>query len=519
MFDLFLFFKIRNLLNKRNELIQTSYIKNFYSDYIIIENYIMRKKFNSIFDYNYEYFNKFALQTYLLYEKCFNLFNFVEFEIDLNEFENKINILDFDKVIIIKKLCKSLFLMQIDNKITLLSIEKIEELNDYIINEHKQFVEYDLNLLNDYTYEEIKQMFKINLSTNHFLKKLTSAFIEKDLNKQKNVINKLKFNTLNVLDLTNKIYFCDNFQITRKRLESEPYFCVLGGVGSGKTFMLNHILFNTIKFFDYKYVFYFDTQSTFNDYAKKFRYKLEENKIFIINEENKIKLTIEEIYLFISFYLEKHKMLEDFKDIDIYNLEFEDILKVFKNKELELYKLKDYKSIRKYEILKDLNELLNCIEESKISLFETILIKTNSVFIFQFKTNIFYELISYFLFDYLYKSLYNRKDKETFLFLDETQKYLESNIIKQKLIKLMQEKRQYKFRMFYTSLNYETAKNIIKYTNNLILNDVSDVYLKNMLLQKISENDLKLARQKEKIITDKDFSKIQKIEFKNVLFN
>jgi hypothetical protein len=270
----------------------------------------------------------------------------------------------------------------------------------------------------------------------------------------------------------------------------------------------------------------------FNDYYAKLKENYKEIiekmrekynlKIIVINEQN---LFLSEIDLInaINYILEskgvisvKEKQqtllgvrLKETKNIN----EFISRLDFLVTK---LEREKDYKEIWKLELTKQLLNIVKNVKVKEMSFFDYL--TNNYLLVLQFDNVLYYDMLVYLFLSKLYNELHNRDAKETWLFLDETQKYLQSETIQNMFEKLMSEKRQYGFRVVFTGLRYSDIKDLFKLTQTIILNDLSDAYILNYYVLSKFDN-IEIEKHKEKVIIMKDENKVMKCEFKNYLFS
>lgn len=520
VFNPFLYFKYKNKL-KNNILFQSSYLKYYTSKFIKIENYLMKKIFNSFLDFNNEYFFRYARRDYLLYEKLSNQLHFQEKEFI---FKPDLFFLDVDKEIFTKSIAKNLFLLEVDKKQTIL-IKKtslIEDFTPYVLGEIENFYSLSLDILKDFSLSDLRTALgNFSNSIALFKQMLTK---EKE-NEEFSKIFRFDLFKPKIENYYDYIFLNSSYKISISSLSQNPYFCILGSPGSGKSFLLMHILFNIILSRKYKRIIFFDTQQLFEEYLKKLKpnyfekiTKTKEIYPFYLITEDTLFINEIELYNLLNFLLEKENLTTAQEKkrvigINIKDKTKEEILEELKIEKENYEKLKDYKELQRLNFLNNLIEFVENIKIREYSLFEEI---EKGIFIFSFQNLFYYEIISFLFFKELQKKLYNKNEKETFLFLDETQKYLNSPLILYDLIKLMQEKRQFGFRLFYTGLSYHDIKELLRYTHFIILNDISDIYLRNLLKNIGFENEIN--KPYEKIITDTNFTSYKLIKFENFLF-
>jgi len=522
LFNPFLWLKYKDKTNN-GVLYQTSYLKQYNGKTIQIENYVMKKLFLNVFFWNNHYFNLFRRLEPFIIPKLIDGFNFQEKTID---FEPQFYLLDGDVLLKGLTIAKDLLLIEIKDLQALISIDKPlnEDLNIYVLNKKGSYVSYSLDLLNDYSISDLRVIFGSISNGLALIKK----FINQETKKEEEEFKKIfYFSRLEEKPL-NQIILNKDYAVKFESLKNNPYFALFGSAGSGKSFLLFHILFNVLLSNKFKRIYVYDTQNLFSEYINRLKYNYfkrlkfiqEQKGIYAINETN-LYLTETEIINGLNLMLEekglisaeeKRKMLT----LNISNKSIDEIKREVKQKIKELENRKDFKSLKVLELLKNVLLFLNVVKVEPTSIFETEAF-LNGVFVFQFQKPFFYSFISYILFNELESILYKRNQRETFLFFDETQKYLESDLLTEKLINLMKEKRQYGLRVFYTALAYKDTNDLFKYTTNFIFNDLNDIYLRNMLVNKGVEPVLN--KPKEKVITDSSFSNITKVLFEPFLFD
>jgi len=501
---------------KNGILWQTSYLENFRNKFVEIQDYLMKKKINSIFDFRDEYFWLYVASDYLFYEKIL--------ELNLQEklkVEGEWKIIDKDKGIEVKTVARDLLLITVDKGSVLLGTQQLKnylELENYILEDYGKFIQLDLSLLNDYSIEELNTIIQTGVFSERALFK--RFFINKEEQRKKRKHLRIEFLTYKVEEIDfNKLLNLD-ISVSDRTLSN---FVLVGGTGSGKTFTLFHLLFNVALSDKAKRIIVFDTQHLFNEYFSKlkeeyFNVLKEKWKVLVINEKN---LFLSEIAIInaVNFLLESWGFLEskakksllsfslsDVKDVNDLLVRLQELISYLENK-------KDFKEIWKIEKLKKLVDVLAKVRVKDYSFYS--LLGEKYFIVLQFDSIELYELMVYLFLNNLYKQLTNRKDKETYLFLDETQKYLESEYIQQFIIKLLQEKRQYGLHSVWTSIKYSDLSELNKYAHLFIMNDFSDVYLLNNFVRTL---DVSLEKHKEKIVIDKTTNSWRKILFENYLF-
>ena len=521
LFNPFLWMKYKDKTNN-GVLYQTSYLKNYNGKTIQIENYVMKKLFLNIFFWNNHYFNMFRRLEPFIIPKLIDGFVFQEKTVD---FEPQFFLLDGDDIIKGYTIAKDLLLIEIKDLQTLISVDKSlnEDLNIYVLNKKGSYLSYSLDLLKDYSISDLRVIFGSISNGLAMLKR----FINQETKKEEETFKKVFFFSKLEEKPLNQIVFNKDYSVKFESLKSNPYFALFGSAGSGKSFLLFHLLLNVLLSEKWERIYVYDTQNLFSEYVNRLKYnyfkrlkKIQEQKgIYVVNEIN-LYLTETEIINGLNLLLEEKGLISAEEKrktltLNISNKSIKEIKQEVKQKIKELQNRKDFKSLKVLELLKDVFLFLEIVKVKTTSIFETEAF-LNGVFVFQFQKPFFYAFISYVLFSELENILYNRKQKETFLFFDETQKYLESELLTEKLINLMKEKRQYGLRIFYTSLAYRDTNDLFKYTTNFIFNDLNDIYLRNLLINKGIEPVLN--KPKEKVITDSSFSNISKVLFEPFLF-
>jgi hypothetical protein len=515
-FDISLYLKLKDKLYQGNYILQSSYIPKLRTRGIYIDNYLMFKEFIFPIDYNWEWFNKYARKEYLLYEYLINTFSFDE-KIKFKSYD--IYFFDVDKEIYIKEIAKDLYVLTIDNYSSLVSTKEIPEFELYFKREAGKYIEYEFDLLDDYTIDEIQSITKASFGKAiTFLKSMLKKEVKRKQEEIKVKRHKVFIN-IKQFDLTkfnNSLIFNEDFYITEKERVSNCYYLLLGGVGSGKSYLLNHMLFNVLKTCKFDYVFYFDTQKLFNEYQNKVKYDIDK-PIYIIREQ-KFNMSFKEIIFLASYFLEKFHIMNKraFTQIDLREINSLDELREELNDYIEkIENTKDWKEVRDLEILKSLQNLLNNVRESEVSLMD-FLRNNEGAYIIQFDKVVLYEAFCLYLKDFLYEHLYTRNKPETWLFFDETQKYMSSETIEEQIEVLLEEKRQFGLRVVATGLKFTDVALFRRFTN-IILNDLSDTYVKNLVVHLFNEN-IDIRKPKEKIIVDNGFTRAKIFEFKPFLF-
>jgi len=531
MIDILLNWLKYHKIVKNGIIWQTSYLSKYISDYITVDKHIMKKLITSIFDYRDSYFWLFVAKDYIFYNKLLEL-NLQE---KMIKTEWNLQLLDVDKVIKVKGLAKDLFLLEIDEGQTILARKKDnsdanEIIESYVINKWKNFYELDLSLLEDYKLEDLRQVFGVIDNSLMLFKQLVG-----EKNEKQKLKKEFTFTTVAELERAfrfNCLYLGEDYCLNKEERKFKSYYLSLGSAGSGKTFTLLHSLFNIFFSREWSRIIFFDTQKTFNLYYSKLREKYRELfrklvekydiKVLVVNEKS-IFLSETDLINAINYILEaKGLVSREEKQKTLMGIRLGEVKSV-EDLKLKLTRLisywekkKDYKEMWRLELAKELLEIVKSITVKDLSFFDYL--TKNYLIVLQFDNVLYYDMLSFLFFEKLYKELREREEKETWLFLDETQKYLQSEIIQQLLGRLMREKRQFGLRVMFTGLTYQDIKDLFKLTQVIVMNDISDTYVYNSyVVNKLGQLDIE--KHREKIIIEKDSGTVKKTEFLNYLFD
>ena len=282
--------------------------------------------------------------------------------------------------------------------------------------------------------------------------------------KEKWRFSKIKIQTK---DYTN-LYVGKDIVFSAEKRKMYPFFAIVGTSGSGKTTLLLQYLLNILFSTQTKKIFFFDTQKTFqNDlfeiikplYAKKIEIFAKNEKIQIFDEKT---FFVDEYTMveFINFLFEEEGVLEKTEKEEILDYAGElNFSELKKHIEKKLERMKEEKKlITKYQQKKKiLSNLLYILE--KVKIIEEPVEYNTKINIFQFEEEILYELLLFSLSEQIKKELKEKKGKETWIFFDETEKYLSNEKYQEFLTKIMREKRQFGLRVFAT-LNTVDQENL-----------------------------------------------------------
>jgi hypothetical protein len=292
---------------------------------------------------------------------------------------------------------------------------------------------------------------------------------------------------------------------------------------SGKTYTLNLLLLQILFGGNFRRIIYFDTQNSFNETMMN-----NVNPIYLNRgsylKDNYFQVTDDNFYLNeLDFVMSVNFLLEvkgyggadakasvvrvEYDDHESFKLAVSEILKDEKNK------LSVFKDLNKLEDLDAIDKFMRKVKIRKQgSIFDDLETRNQFFAVFTFQDTFFYEVACYLYLQKFKDILYNRYDKNTYLFADETQKYLGGAFLKKILLDLVKEKRQFGFRFFYTGLSYNDVGDFMKFTRHRIFNSFNDVYMLNTLksMSNIPIENIKMPL--EKIIHNNDTSNIKKTE-------
>lgn len=552
-----LYEKFKNALIIEKYLIQTSKKKELKSldNSITINNYLMIKEVNTnnflskFVDFHPSYFYKYKANYNIIVNELYSMFNdylLGNTGIDLKGSSDLV-INDYSKDVYIKEIIKDLALIEFDNKTLFIYINSsksldFHELSNYILYDNARYIIFKTELLDEFTIEDLITAFNLtyrNTNKLRLLRNLTNLFddkLEKRIRQsEKNTINlfsKNNVDTITSFDFSKYIYFNEEFKLSVKDIVN---VASLGTTGSGKTLTINLILLQVLLGGDYKRIIYFDTQDTFNKkirnninvlYSSQFT-DIEDNYYFYVNEDN-FYLNERDIVTAVNFIVESKGYVEEkdksklFQHIKYNN--FEDFKQDLNNYIERIMNEKSVtKELRSIEHLKSVKEFINKVKIRGSSIFDDIESKNYYFCVLSFQNNIFYEISSYLYFSNLDNLLYDSKERKTYFFADELQKYLESDFIREMLKKLLREKRQYGFRFIFTGLEYQDVKEFIPFAQHIIYNSFNDVFLENQLKSKSKFENTNINVPKEKFIHNtvrNEFNKevidINLLDFKNI---
>lgn len=289
---------------------------------------------------------------------------------------------------------------------------------------------------------------------------------------------------------------------------------------SGKTFTLNLLLLQIIFGGNFKRIIYFDTQDSFKHNIMNNVNPIYLNRVKYL-QDNYFKITESSFYLSeldfvmcINFLLETKGYSSGEAKGSVVGVEYDEY-EEFKQAVQDLL----YKEKTKLSVMKDLNKLEDL--ESIERFMKKVKVKSGSIFddlearkqffvIFSFQDSLFYEVSTYLYLQKLKDILYSREDKNTYLFTDETQKYLSSAFLRKILLDLVKEKRQFGFRFYFTGLSYTDVKEFIRFAQHIVFNSFNDPYMLNTLKSMTSTPIDSLKSPFEKIVNDTTANKVNK---------
>jgi len=479
---------------------QTSIHSNYRSEKIIAKNYIQKKILNSIFDWSDDFFFRYVpdeplfLSFFERYSRTNKVFKFKDFR--------KVRvIIDRDIPFLMRRYNKLLFVTY-GNDSYVFAIPKkdlLEEIKEkfsdiiFDIDEKYGFIliEPEIVDLPDADYVSYLQQHLDNIYPELFLNRIRNnrEFAE-DVGERivENFklprIRKLVINDYNFMNL----YFSRDYFLTPEKRKQYPFVLVVGRSGSGKTTYLLHFLVNTIFNKRAKHIIFFDTQKTFEELGKYL--KLDYRRTFelylknsVVLSDGNFYLTESQIYGMVNILLESQNVLSKDEKVELTKLndemEFDELLKKIDEriKELETSKTLMTKYAKTLSVLKTLKSFLEKVKPTTVNPFEEIV--TKRFVLIQFSTNVLYFAFFYYYTDFLNSLLKTRSEKEYFLFLDETEKYIENDFIFDNLMRLMREKRQFGFRLVATANTVDSeALSKLRPQFNILLYRSIDGYLK-----------------------------------------
>lgn len=290
---------------------------------------------------------------------------------------------------------------------------------------------------------------------------------------------------------------------------------------SGKTFTLNLILLQLLLSGNFKRIIYFDTQNSFNDtimynvnpiYLSKA--KSLQDIYFKIDESNFYLSELDFINA-VNFLLETRGYGEENQKAQVLKTDYEDYQDFIRdvNELLEYEKKRlGFKNLSKIDDIEAVNKFIKKIKVKENSIFDDLESNKKFFVIFNFQDSLFYSVSTFLYLQKLKDLLYSRDEKRTYLITDETQKYLSSTFLKNVLLDLVKEKRQFGFRFYFTGLSYQDISEFIKFAHHIIFNSFNDVYMLNTLKSMINSPIDNLKTPKDKLINDTVNNKAEKTE-------
>ena len=292
---------------------------------------------------------------------------------------------------------------------------------------------------------------------------------------------------------------------------------------SGKTYTLNLLLLQILFGGNFRRIIYFDTQNSFNETMMNNVNPIYMNRCKYLND-NYFQITDENFYLNeLDFVMSVNFLLEvkgyggadakasvvkvEYDDHESFKQAVSEILSIEKNK------LSVFKDLNKLEDLDSIDKFMKKVKIRKQgSIFDDLETRKQFFAIFTFQDTFFYEVACYLYLQKFKDILYNREDKYTYLFADETQKYLGGAFLKKILLDLVKEKRQFGFRFFYTGLSYNDVNDFMRFTRHRVFNSFNDVFMLNTLKSLSNTPIENIKMPLEKIIHNNDTSEIKKTE-------
>ena len=480
MIDIFLnWWKYKNIIEPigwmRWRIRQFSYLRNYTSEKIQISNFMMEKILNTPFDFRDSYFFRYTIQE-PIFEKYFQNVPSIQKKYS---FQHDFAILDAKIPLRMKKI-KKILLVEYGNeqylvgKIQKKRIEN-EDLDD--IESHIAFLDQKTNLAffyhtfllvpdRDYFDFVFREYFE-NLFFDTFISKIMKKEeIQEKMEKTMKYEFRPKFKKIEIQRIDwNNLYFTREFFFSPEKRKQYPFFLIVGTSGSGKTTYLLHFLVNMIFSNISKNIVFFDTQKTFQTDLRKYlkdEYK-QKLDLYIRNsyliDENSFYLSSQQIYEILNVILENQNILEEREKNEmlglVENMDFEEIKRTIEEK-LEELKQKRLTSrfLERKNILENVYSILFAVKETDINPFEEVLQK--KFILVQFQNEIFYFVYFYFFLEEMKKRLREKTGKEFWLFFDETEKYISFEYIRESLMRLLREKRQYGLRVVATANTVDT---------------------------------------------------------------
>ena len=528
-------YKYRYKLVMDKYIIQTSSKKDLTTPDIKIKNYIMSKKINGFLDFRDSYFSKHKSDKNIIIELCYDNFGDYLIEDSFYSIKNNYDVVinDYSKDILIKEVIKDLVILEFDKKQVLIyfgNISSIDsgELGKYIIDETSKFIIFNFELLMVYPIEDLQVYFGLQYrKTNprrildrmiHLFKVEQKLSISQEEESFCKLFSKNNIDSLSFYDFEKYIYFNNDFKVAHKDIVNVASVGVTGG---GKTHTLNLMLLQILFSNDFKRIIYFDTQNSFERNVMYNVSPIYANRVSQL-QENYFKVDETNFYLnevdfvnAINFLMESKGYTSSsdkaslLKGIEYEEAEtFREIVKEILHEQRTTLSVS--KELEKLEDIDMILSFLNKINIKKTSLFDDLESNNKFFLILSFKDSFFYEVSTYLYLQRLKDLLYDAEDKRTFLFADETQKYLSSRFLKKILLDLVKEKRQYGFRFFYTGLSYDDVKEFVKFTQHIVFNSFNDVYLMNTIKSLTSQPIDSLKTPIEKVLYSANDNKVNK---------
>ncbi|MDA3856619.1 MAG: hypothetical protein PF569_10275 [Candidatus Woesearchaeota archaeon] len=505
---------------------------------IKIKNYIMTKKIEDFMDYRPSYFNKFRAKRNILLEQFYELFGDYLIENSYYSIKSSYDLIinDFKEDIYCKEVIRDFVIIEFQNKQVLVYFGDytqidLREIGGYVVKEHPKFAIFKLQILETYSLEELQIYFKlqyrqtntlrvIDLIIKLFARQTKIKSIGNEEEKFTSLFGKNNIELLKQYDFENYIYFNDDYKLNHKDLVN---LASVGSTGSGKTYTLNLLLLQILFGGNFRRIIYFDTQNSFNETMMNNINPIYQNKCNYL-QEGYFQITDKNFYLSeLDFVMSVNFLLEvkgyggadakasvvqvEYDNHETFKQAVSEILKIEKEK------LSVFKDLNKLEDLDAIDKFMKKVKIRKSgSIFDDLETRKQFFAIFTFQDTFFYEVACYLYLQKFKDILYSRDDKCTYLFADETQKYLGGAFLKKILLDLVKEKRQFGFRFFYTGLSYADVGDFMKFTRHRIFNSFNDVYMKNQLVSTSSTPITSLRMPFEKVVSNNDTSETKKVE-------
>lgn len=522
---------------------------SFVESGIRIRNNIMIKPVSRFSDFHPLYFNKWVSKKEIIVPMLYKLFgNYIRKGEFFSRRKPDFTIFDKNSKIEFYEIIRDLALIEFNKKHILVYFGRPDSIDEHHIGsfrltpeEHKEFVVFSPDLIKNVQLEELRLFFQQTGSytnPNLILEKFVKLFFRKtkkidaSTKEEEDYIKLFETNNvdkLHVYDFQKYLYFN-----TDDKFEWEEMLNVgfTGATGSGKTYFLLNVLTQVLLSNDFKRLLYFDTQNSFEKELMpmlnpiyKSRMSEHDKYYFKVTEDNLV-LSEKDYANVVSYLLEqlgyrnKESKVKVLGAVD-YEGDKEEFLEMLDNK---IRKLEDDKTLLKtLPQIEDLKKIYQFAKKTKIgatTIFDDIEVNPKHITIFNFENVYFYEACAYLYFKKFDEILYDKKAKRTYLFCDEFQKYTSSHMIKNLLLQLCKEKRQFGFRLYYTALEYNDVSFLYKFTQHIFNSSLTDAYIRNELAQFTEDEDMKKApkNKNEKIVMNTYKRNVVRYNLKNPIF-